>query len=212
MKAVIIPVTAFQQNCSVLWCEETNKAAIIDPGGDIEHIEAAIDEQGVEVEKIMLTHGHIDHAGGAADLSEKLGIPIEGPHPEDAFLIEKLHEQGAQFGVEGGKPFTPTRWLDQGDEVTVGNLKFEVRFCPGHTPGHIIFFEPVSRIAFVGDVLFQGSVGRTDFPRGDHATLMNSIRDQIWSLGDDVTFIPGHGPASTLGHERETNPFVRETL
>lgn len=212
MKAVIIPVTAFQQNCSVLWCEETNKAAVVDPGGEIERIEAAISEQGVEVEKIMLTHGHIDHAGGAADLSEKLGIPIEGPHLEDTFLIEKLHEQGAQFGVEGGKPFTPTRWLDQGDTVTVGNLTFEVRFCPGHTPGHIIFFEPVSRIAFVGDVLFQGSVGRTDFPRGDHATLMNSIREQLWPLGDDVTFVPGHGPASTLGHERETNPFVRETL
>lgn len=212
MKAVIIPVTAFQQNCSVLWCEETNKAAVVDPGGEIERIEAAISEQGVEVEKIMLTHGHIDHAGGAADLSEKLGIPIEGPHREDTFLIEKLHEQGAQFGVEGGKPFKPTRWLDQGDTVTVGNLTFEVRFCPGHTPGHIIFFEPVSRIAFVGDVLFQGSVGRTDFPRGDHATLMNSIREQLWPLGDDVTFVPGHGPASTLGHERETNPFVRETL
>ena len=212
MKAVIIPVTAFQQNCSVLWCEETNKAAVVDPGGEIERIEAAISEQGVEVEKIMLTHGHIDHAGGAADLSEKLGLPIEGPHREDTFLIEKLHEQGAQFGVEGGKPFKPTRWLDQGDTVTVGNLTFEVRFCPGHTPGHIIFFEPVSRIAFVGDVLFQGSVGRTDFPRGDHATLMNSIREQLWPLGDDVTFVPGHGPASTLGHERETNPFVRETL
>lgn len=212
MKAVIIPVTAFQQNCSVLWCEETKKAAVVDPGGEIERIEAAISEQGVEVEKIMLTHGHIDHAGGAADLSEKLGIPIEGPHREDTFLIEKLHEQGAQFGVEGGKPFKPTRWLDQGDTVTVGNLTFEVRFCPGHTPGHIIFFEPVSRIAFVGDVLFQGSVGRTDFPRGDHATLMNSIREQLWPLGDDVTFVPGHGPASTLGHERETNPFVRETL
>lgn len=212
MKAVIIPVTAFQQNCSVLWCEETNRAAVVDPGGEIDRIEAAISEQGVEVEKIMLTHGHIDHAGGAAELSEKRGIPIEGPHREDTFLIEKLHEQGAQFGVEGGKPFTPTRWLDQGDTVTVGNLSFEVRHCPGHTPGHIVFFEPVSRIAFVGDVLFQGSVGRTDFPRGDHATLMNSIREQLWPLGDDVTFVPGHGPASTLGHERATNPFVRETL
>lgn len=212
MKAVIIPVTAFQQNCSVLWCEDTNKAAVVDPGGEIERIEEAIAEQDVEVEKIMLTHGHIDHAGGAADLSEKLGVPIEGPHLEDTFLIEKLNEQGAQFGVEGGKPFTPTRWLDQGDTVTVGNLTFDVRYCPGHTPGHIIFFEPVSRIAFVGDVLFQGSVGRTDFPRGDHATLMNSIREQLWPLGDDVTFVPGHGPASTFGHERASNPFVRETL
>lgn len=210
MKAVIIPVTAFQQNCSVLWCENTKKAAVVDPGGEIERIEAAIAEQDVKVEKIMLTHGHIDHAGGAADLSEKLGVPIEGPHREDSFLIEQLHEQGAQFGVEGGKPFTPTRWLAQGDTVTVGDLTFEVRFCPGHTPGHIIFFEPVSRIAFVGDVIFQGSIGRTDFPRGDHATLLNSIREQLWPLGHDVTFVPGHGPTSTLGHERETNPFVRD--
>ena len=210
MKAVIIPVTPFQQNCSVLWCEDTNKAAVVDPGGENERIEAAIAEQGVEVEKIMLTHGHIDHAGGAADLAEKLGVPIEGPHLEDTFLIERLPEQGAQFGVEGGKPFTPTRWLDQGDEVTVGNLTFGVRFCPGPTPGHIIFFEPVSRIAFVGDVLFQGSIGRTDFPRGDHDTLLRSIHEQLWPLGDDVTFVPGHGQASTFGHERQTNPFVRE--
>ena len=210
MKAVIIPVTPFQQNCSVLWCEDTNKAAVVDPGGENERIEAAIAEQGVEVEKIMLTHGHIDHAGGAADLAEKLGVPLEGPHLEDTFLIERLPEQGAQFGVEGGKPFTPTRWLDQGDEVTVGNLTFGVRFCPGPTPGHIIFFEPVSRIAIVGDVLFQGSIGRTDFPRGDHDTLLRSIHEQLWPLGDDVTFVPGHGQASTFGHERQTNPFVRE--
>lgn len=210
MKAVIIPVTPFQQNCSLLWCTETNKAAIVDPGGENERIETAIAEQGVEVEKIMLTHGHIDHAGGAADLAEKLDVPIEGPHEEDLFWIDKLDEQGVQFGVAGGRTFTPDRWLDQGDTVSVGNLTFEVRFCPGHTPGHIIFFEPVSRIAFVGDVLFQGSIGRTDFPRGDHDTLLASIRDQLWPLGDDVTFVPGHGPASTLGHERQTNPFVRE--
>lgn len=210
MKAVIIPVTPFQQNCSLLWCTETNKAAVVDPGGENERIEAAIAEQGVEVEKILLTHGHIDHAGGAADLAETLGVPIEGPHEEDLFWIDKLDEQGAQFGVAGGRSFTPDRWLDQGDAVTVGNLTFEVRFCPGHTPGHVIFFEPVSRIAFVGDVLFQGSIGRTDFPRGDHDTLLASIRDQLWPLGDDVTFVPGHGPASTLGHERQTNPFVRE--
>ncbi len=210
MKAVIIPVTAFQQNCSVLWCEDTKKAAVVDPGGEIDRVEAAIAEQGVDVEKILLTHAHIDHAGGAADLSEKLAVPIEGPHREDDFLIQKLHEQGAMFGVEGGKPFTPDRWLDAGDEVTVGNTTFEVRFCPGHTPGHIIFFEPQSRIAFVGDVIFQGSIGRTDLPGGDHDTLIASIREQVFPLGDDVTFVPGHGPASTIGHERETNPFVRD--
>jgi hydroxyacylglutathione hydrolase len=210
IKAVIIPVTAFQQNCSVLWCTETMLGAVVDPGGEVERIEAAIAEQGVAVEKIMLTHGHIDHASGAAELSEKLGVPIEGPHTEDLFLIEKLHEQGAQFGVEAGRPFTPDRWLDQGDEVTVGNLTFEVRFCPGHTPGHIVYFDSASRIAFVGDVLFQGSIGRTDFPRGDHDTLIRSIREQLWPMGDDVTFVPGHGPASTIGHERQTNPFVRD--
>lgn len=210
MKAVIIPVTAFQQNCSVLWCEETMKAAVVDPGGDIELIEAAIGEQEVSVEKILITHGHLDHAGGAADLAEKLGVPIEGPHREDLFLIEKMTEQGAMFGVPGGKPFTPDRWLDQGDTVTVGNLSFEVRFCPGHTPGHIIYFEAESQIAFVGDVIFQGSIGRTDLPGGDHDTLIASIREQVFPLGDGVTFVPGHGPASTIGHERQTNPYVGE--
>jgi hydroxyacylglutathione hydrolase len=210
MKAVIIPVTPFQQNCCVLWCTETMRGAVVDPGGEVARIEAAIADQGVAIEKIMLTHGHIDHAGGAAELSEKLGVPIEGPHTEDLFLIEGLAEQGVQFGVAGGRPFTPDRWLDQGDEVTVGNLTFAVRFCPGHTPGHVIFFEPVSNIAFVGDVLFQGSIGRTDFPRGDHDTLIRSIREQLWPLGDDVTFVPGHGSASTFGHERRTNPFVRD--
>lgn len=210
LKAVIIPVTAFQQNCSVLWCEDTMKAAVVDPGGEIGRIEAAIGEQNVEVEKILITHGHLDHAGGAADLSERLGVPIEGPHRADAFLIEKLHEQGAMFGVDGGKPFTPDRWLDQGDMVTVGDLSFEVRFCPGHTPGHIIYFEAESSIAFVGDVIFQGSVGRTDLPGGDHDTLIASIREQVLPLGDDVTFVPGHGPASTIGHERQANPYVRD--
>ena len=210
MKAVIIPVTAFQQNCSVLWCTETKKAAIIDPGGEIDRINAAIEEQGVDVEKILITHGHIDHAGAAADLAEQLGAPIEGPHIEDKFWLEQLAEQGARFGVDASRPFTPSRGLDQGESVTVGNLTFEGRVCPGHTPGHIIFFEPVSRIAFVGDVLFQGSIGRTDFPGGDHDTLLASIREQLWPLGDDVTFVPGHGPTSTLGHERKTNPFVRE--
>ncbi|MBN42431.1 MAG: hypothetical protein CL573_02955 [Alphaproteobacteria bacterium] len=211
MKVVIIPVTAFQQNCSLLWCTETNMAAVVDPGGEIDRINTAIAAQGVVVEKILLTHGHIDHAGAAADLAEQLSVPIEGPHIEDRFWLEQLVDQGARFGVEAGRPFTPSRWLQQGDSVTVGNLTFEVRFCPGHTPGHIIFFEPASRIAFVGDVLFQGSIGRTDLPGGDHDDLLASIREQLWPLGDDVTFIPGHGPASKLGHERETNPFLRKS-
>lgn len=210
MKAVIIPVTPFQQNCTLLWCEDTMKAAVVDPGGEIDRIEAEIGERGVEVEKILITHGHIDHAGGAAELAEKLGVPIEGPHREDAFWIEMLAEQGQRFGLDAGRPFTPERWLDQDDEVTVGQLTFTVRHCPGHTPGHIIFFNAENRIALVGDVLFQGSVGRTDFPRGDHETLLRSIREQLWPLGDDVTFVPGHGGASTFGTERRTNPFVRE--
>jgi hydroxyacylglutathione hydrolase len=210
LKAVIIPVTTFQQNCSVLWCEETMKAAVVDPGGDIELIEAAIAEQEVSVEKILITHGHLDHAGGAADLAANLGVPIEGPHRQDQFLLEKMTEQGTMFGVSGGKPFTPDRWLDQGDKVSIGNLFFEVHFCPGHTPGHIIYFEAGSQIAFVGDVIFQGSIGRTDLPGGDHNTLIASIREQVFPLGDGVTFVPGHGPASTIGHERQTNPYLTE--
>jgi hydroxyacylglutathione hydrolase len=208
MKATIVPVTPFQQNCSVIWCERTMLGAIVDPGGDLDRILGAAEEQGVTVEKILITHGHLDHAGGTADLAARLGVPVEGPHPDDRFWIDGMEQQARMFGVAGARPFTPDRWLDAGDSVTVGEVTLDVRLCPGHTPGHVIFFDPASRLALVGDVLFQGSIGRTDFPRGDFDTLIRSIREQLWPLGDDVTFIPGHGPVSTFGAERRSNPFV----
>jgi glyoxylase-like metal-dependent hydrolase (beta-lactamase superfamily II) len=208
MKFAIVPVTPYQQNCSLVWCEKSLEAAIVDPGGDIPRILAAIDKQGVRPVKILLTHGHIDHAGGAAQLARELAIPIEGPHPEESFWIDALPQQSAMFGFGTVEAFTPDRWLYQGDTVTVGSVALAVHHCPGHTPGHVVFFDPVSRIALVGDVLFQGSIGRTDFPRGDYDTLIRSIREQLWPLGDDVAFIPGHGPMSTFGQERRSNPFV----
>lgn len=210
MKVVINPVTPFRQNSAVLWCTETMKGAVTDPGGDIDQILAAVEEHGVQLEKILITHGHIDHAGGTAELSERLGLPIEGPHRDDQFLIEDLGKQGERFGFAGARPFTPDRWLENGDQVTVGQLTLEVIHCPGHTPGHVVFFHPESHLAIVGDVLFQGSIGRTDLPRGDHMSLINSIRQRLWPLGDDVAFVPGHGQMSTFGNERKTNPFVSD--
>ena len=210
LKCAIVPVTPFVQNCSVVWCQETMKGAVVDPGGDIDRILEAVEEHGVTLEKILLTHGHLDHAGGTADLVDKLGLPIEGPHMEDKFWLDGMPEQSRTFGVAPVRAFTPDRWLRAGDQVTVGTLVFDVLFCPGHTPGHVVFFHPPSRLAFVGDVLFAGSIGRTDFPRGDFDTLIRSIREQLWPLGDDVAFISGHGPMSTFGHERKTNPFVTE--
>lgn len=208
MKYTIIPVTPFQQNATLLWCETTRKAAVVDPGGDLERILEVVAAEGLELEKILLTHAHIDHAGGVAELSQKFDLPIEGPQREDSFWIEALPEQGRMFDFPSVERFEPTRWLEQGDRVQVGMEELEVRHCPGHTPGHVIFFHSGDRLALVGDVLFKGSIGRTDFPRGDHATLLNAIRQQLWTLGDDVVFIPGHGPMSTIGHERETNPFL----
>jgi len=208
MKAAILPVTPFAQNCSLIWCTETNKGAVVDPGGDLDRILEAVEGQGFEIEKILVTHGHIDHAGAVADLAERLGVPIEGPQKEDKFWIDQLHEQGDRFGFAGARSFTPDRWLEDGDEVTVGNVTLAVRHCPGHTPGHVIFYNAETNVAIVGDVLFKGSIGRTDFPRGDHAALISSIRERLWPLGDDVVFVPGHGPLSTFGEERESNPFV----
>lgn len=212
MKVVVIPVTPFQQNCSLLVCERTNRAAVVDPGGDLELIVDAVNEQGATLEKILLTHGHIDHCGGTAQLSEQFGLPVEGPHVDDRFLIDDLPQQGLRFGFPQVRAFTPARWLAGGDEVRFGGEGLQVRHCPGHTPGHVIFFSPGQRLALVGDVLFAGSIGRTDLPRGDHATLIRSIREQLWPLGRDVTFIPGHGPASTFGEERDTNPFVADRI
>ena len=212
MKVTIIPVTPFQQNSTILQCEQTNRAAIVDPGGDLDRIMAQVETLGVTLEKILVTHAHIDHAGGVAELSTATGLPVEGPQREDRFWIDLLEQQGAMFGLPGSSPFTPDRWLEEGDVVTLGNLRMEVRHCPGHTPGHIIFYEAESKIAIVGDVLFNGSIGRTDFPRGDYATLIHSIKNRLWPLGDDVQFVPGHGPVSTFGHERKTNPFVGDHI
>ncbi len=206
----IVPVTLFEQNCTLLWCEQTGEAAIVDPGGDVERILAAIREEGVAPVKILLTHGHIDHVGGAAALAERLGIPVLGPHRDDAFLLDALPEQARMFGLPMAAPFRPEQWLDQGDQVTLGKVSLDVIHCPGHTPGHIVFYDGDAGLAQVGDVLFKGAIGRTDFPRGRHRDLLDSIRNRLFPLGDAIRFIPGHGPMSTFGAERRSNPFVGE--
>ncbi len=211
MKYQIIPVTPYQQNCTLLWCEESNKAALVDPGGDSHLIKQAVAQQGVELEKILVTHAHLDHVGAVGELAAELGLPIEGPHKGDQFWIDMLPQQAQMMNFPPVPGFIPGRWLDGGDTVTVGNQTLSVRHCPGHTPGHIVFYHQPSQLALVGDVLFQGSIGRTDFPQGDHDTLINAIRTQLWPLGDEVSFIPGHGPMSTFGHERQTNAFVADT-
>ena len=203
----IIPVTPFEQNCSLLWCDETKQAAVVDPGGDIARILAAVEKHGLKLEKILVTHGHIDHAGAVAELAENCSLPIEGPHREDQFWIDGMPQQSRMFGFPDVRAFTPDRWLEQGDRVRFGNVEMDVLHCPGHTPGHVAFFNGPGRLAIVGDVLFKGSVGRTDFPKGDFDTLIASIRGRLWPLGDDVAFISGHGPMSTLGAERRSNPY-----
>jgi hydroxyacylglutathione hydrolase len=210
MKFAVLPVTPFQQNCSLIWDETTQRGAVIDPGGEIDRILEAAKELGIELEKILVTHAHVDHAAGVADLVERCGLPVEGPHRDDQFLIDRLPQQAEIYGFPPARPFVPDRWLEQGDRVPVGGLELEVIHCPGHTPGHIVFFQREARIAFVGDVLFQGSIGRTDFPRSDHAALLRSIRERLWPLGDDVAFVSGHGPMSTFGQERRSNPFVAD--
>lgn len=206
----VVPVTAFYQNCTLVWCEHTRRAAVIDPGGEVEKILAAAQENNVTIERIWLTHGHLDHAGGAAALSRALGssLPIEGPQKDDAFWLEGMEQQSRMFGMGGVETCTPTRWLEDGDTVQVGEETLHVIHAPGHTPGHVVFYHPEARFAQVGDVLFAGSIGRTDFPRGDLDTLLASIRAKLFPLGDDVLFIPGHGPDSTFGDERRTNPYV----
>lgn len=211
MKAAIIPVTPLQQNCTLLWCTATMKGAFVDPGGDLDRLKAAAADQGVTIEKVLLTHGHIDHCGAAKILADELRVKIEGPHIADKFWIDRLEEDGARYGIVG-KPFESDRWLDEGDRVTVGELAFDVYHCPGHTPGHVVFHHPESRLAIVGDVLFQGSIGRTDFPMGNHRDLIDAITTKLWPLGDDTTFIPGHGPISNFAQERRTNPFVGDQV
>lgn len=211
MRVAILPVTPLQQNCSLLWCTKTMKGAFVDPGGDLDMLKQALEKSGATLEKILVTHGHLDHCGLAGELAKEMGVPLEGPHEEDRFWIEQLDDDGARFGMEAHS-FEPDRWLTNGDMVTVGELELDVYHCPGHTPGHVIFHHAPSRFAIVGDVLFQGSVGRTDFPRGDFDQLVGSITSRLWPLGDDVTFVPGHGPTSTFGQERRTNPFVGDAV
>lgn len=209
LKFEIIPVTPFAQNCSVLWCNKTKLAAVVDPGGEIAKIRAVIDKHQLEIDKILITHAHLDHAGGTAELARATGVPIIGPHQDDQFWIDLIPEQCQQFGLSG-EVFTPDQWLEHGDQVSLGELNFDVVHCPGHTPGHVVFVERGQRFATVGDVLFQGSIGRSDFPRGNQQDLINSIRQRLFPLGDDIRFIPGHGPMSSFGTERRSNPFVAD--
>lgn len=208
MKHRILPVTSYQQNCSLIWCEQSNKAALIDPGGDIEQLLAAVAEEGVVLESLLLTHGHLDHVGAAQALAKQLNIPIIGPHKEDLFWLQALPQQAEMFGFAPATTFQPEQWLEDGMTVQLGEQQLKVIHCPGHTPGHVVFYHEQDKLAFVGDVLFQGSIGRSDFPKGDHDTLINSITQKLLPLGDEVTFVPGHGPCSTLGHERKFNPFL----
>ena len=206
LRAAIIPVTPLQQNCTLIWCTKTMRGTFTDPGGDLPKLKAAAAQAGVTIEKILLTHGHIDHCGSAGILAQELGVPIEGPHEADRFWISRLDDDGKRWGITG-KPFEPDRWLQDGDTATVGELTFNVRHCPGHTPGHVVFHHPESSLAIVGDVLFKGSIGRWDFPMGNHQQLIESITQKLWPMGGETAFVPGHGPMSTFGHERATNPF-----
>ncbi|WP_219892540.1 MBL fold metallo-hydrolase [Aquisediminimonas profunda] len=209
LKAAIIPVTPLQQNCCLIWCTETMRGAFTDPGGDLERLKAAAAQQGVTIEKILITHGHLDHCGQAGMLASELQVPIEGPHEADRFWISRLDDDGSRYGMQAHS-FEPDRWLENGDTVTVGKLVLDVYHCPGHTPGHVVFHHAPSKLAIVGDVLFQGSIGRTDFPMGNHQQLIDSITGRLWPLGDETAFVPGHGPMSTFAHERKTNGYVSD--
>lgn len=211
LKATIVPVTPLQQNCTLLWCTKTMKGAFVDAGGDLDLLKSAAKHHGVTIEKLLVTHGHLDHCGFTGVLAKELGVPIEGPHEDDRFWIEGLDTAGEKYGMEAYS-FEPDRWLVDGDQVTVGELVFDVVHCPGHTPGHVIFHHPESKLALVGDVLFQGSIGRTDFPRGNHQQLIDSITQKLWPLGGDTAFVPGHGQMSTFAHERHGNPFVADRV
>ncbi|MEY2620363.1 MAG: hypothetical protein RIT26_183 [Pseudomonadota bacterium] len=211
LKYLTIPVTPFQQNCSLVWDDQSQQAAVIDPGGDVDRILAAVKKLGLKLEQIWITHAHVDHAAATAELAESLDLPIHGPHPEDQFWIDGLAQAAAMYQFPPAKPFQPTRWLHDGDTVSIGAHTLQVRHCPGHTPGHVVFYSPEIGRAFVGDVLFAGSIGRTDFPRGDYDTLIGSITQRLWPMGNETVFIPGHGPESTFGRERQTNPFVGGT-
>jgi len=211
LRAAIVPVTPLQQNSTLLWCTETMRGAFTDPGGDLDRLKAAAQQHGVTIEKLLITHGHIDHCGQAGMLAKELGVPIEGPHEADRFWISRLDDDGRKYGIDG-KPFEPDRWLVDGDTVTVGNLTLDVYHCPGHTPGHVVFHHAPSKLAIVGDVIFQGSIGRTDFPMGNHQDLLDAITGKLWPLGGDTVFVPGHGQPSNFAQERRTNPFVADSV
>ncbi|OCG20519.1 MBL fold metallo-hydrolase [Gilliamella sp. App4-10] len=204
----IIPVTAFQENCSIIWCDQTMEGALIDPGGEPELLKKAVEKLGVNIKQILLTHGHLDHVGAATTLAQHYNVKIIGPSQEDEFLLTNLPQQCVQFGFPYTDSFLPDRWLKEGDQIQVGNITLDVLFCPGHTPGHIVFINHLDKLAFVGDVLFKGSIGRTDFPRGNHTDLISSITNKLLPLGDDFIFVPGHGPMSSFGHERISNPYL----
>ncbi len=211
LRAAIVPVTPLQQNSTLIWCTETMRGAFTDPGGDLHRLKAAAQQHGVTIEKLLITHGHIDHCGQAGMLAKELGVPIEGPHEADRFWISRLDDDGRKYGIDG-KPFEPDRWLVDGDTVTVGNLTLDVYHCPGHTPGHVVFHHAPSKLAIVGDVIFQGSIGRTDFPMGNHQDLLDAITGKLWPLGGDTVFVPGHGQPSNFAQERRTNPFVADSV
>tara|TARA_R110001583_G_scaffold6499_4_gene32881 strand:- start:12975 stop:13604 length:630 start_codon:yes stop_codon:yes gene_type:complete len=209
MKIVVIPVTPYQQNCSLVICETTKKAAIVDPGGEIERILTAVKNHQVSVDKIILTHGHLDHVGGTEALAENLSVPIIGPEKEDAFWLEQLEAQSTMFGFPNASSFLPTQWLEEGDDVAVGNIKLKVLHIPGHTPGHVALFDEISKQIIVGDILFNGAIGRSDFPRGNHAQLISGIKQKLLTLPDETVVFPGHGPTTTIGREKISNPYLR---
>lgn len=211
LRAAIVPVTPLQQNSTLIWCTQTMRGAFTDPGGDLDRLKVAAQQHGVTIEKLLITHGHIDHCGQAGLLAKELGVPIEGPHEADRFWISRLDDDGRKYGIDG-KPFEPDRWLVDGDTVTVGNLTLDVYHCPGHTPGHVVFHHAPSKLAIVGDVIFQGSIGRTDFPMGNHQDLIDAITGKLWPLGGDTVFVPGHGQPSSFAQERRTNPFVADSV
>lgn len=210
MKCAIVPVTPYQQNCSILICEATKKAAVVDPGGDVERIKEALEETGCTLEKVFITHGHMDHCAAADVVRKEFNVPIEGPHEADKFWIDQLPMSCQMSGFPHADPFTPDRWLNDNDTIRFGEVELEVKHCPGHTPGHVVFYNKASKLAIVGDVLFKGSIGRTDFPMSNHDDLIDAINNKLWPLGDDITFVPGHGPVSTFGEEKRSNPFVAD--
>lgn len=208
LKAAVIQVTPFEQNCTLVWDEATKRGAVVDPGGDVDRIEAAIAQVGITVEKIVLTHGHLDHVGGAAELKQKLGVQIEGPHIADKFLMEGVEDQATRYGLSGLRNATSDRWMDEGETLTIGGHDFEIFHCPGHSPGSLVYVNRPNRFALVGDVIFRGSIGRTDFPYGDHDALISAIKTKLFPLGDEIAFICGHGPMGQFGMERQSNPFL----